>query len=94
MATVITLHLDSDLADQLAEEAKSRGLDLQRCAAQLIEEQLPSGKRGQSLKELFIAWAAEDANSSQSIAQGDEELRDLKLALNANRGSERKLFAE
>jgi hypothetical protein len=56
---------------------------------------LPAAERAKALRSLFASWDAEDeTDDPEEIARRQEEWEQLKQALNANRGSGRKLFTE
>ena len=91
----LTITLSDDLAGELRREAERRGVDPQRYAAQIITEHLPAAERARALRSLFDRWAAEDATDDPAeLGRRQAELDDLKQAINANRTSGRKPFAE
>jgi hypothetical protein len=91
----LTITLPDQLAGELRRGAERRGIEPQRYAAQLISEHLPAADRAKSLQSLFAVWAAEDATDDPAeIANRQAEWDELKRAINANRTSGRKPFAE
>ncbi|HZL37889.1 MAG TPA: hypothetical protein VFC78_21405 [Tepidisphaeraceae bacterium] len=91
----LTISLPDGLATALRREADRRGVEPRQCAAQIIEQHLPTAGRSDGLRKLFARWAAEDqTNDPAELEQRNAEWEQLKRALNANRTSGRKLFPE
>jgi len=92
----LTIQIDEDLARQLAREAGREGVDSQEYARRLIEEKvgrLKSTPPNSATLELLAQWDCEDAtDDAAEIARREEQLKELKMALNENRGSGRTPF--
>lgn len=92
----LTIEMDDELARRLATEALRQGIDSQEYARRLIEEKIghqePISSNRATL-ELFAQWDHEDATDDPAeIARREAELKELKKALNENRGSGRTPF--
>ncbi|HET6250443.1 MAG TPA: hypothetical protein VFE47_22335 [Tepidisphaeraceae bacterium] len=91
----LTLQLPDDVATRLELEAKRRGVMVGECLAQIVQERLPDANALNALSEMFAQWDREDATDDPAeIAARQAEWEELKKNLNANRGSQRKLFPE
>lgn len=91
----VTITLPDEVAGELQREAERRGIEPQHVAAEIIASHLPSSERARALQSLFAQWAAEDVTTDASeLDRRKAEWEEMKHALNANRSSGRKLFAE
>ena len=91
----VTINLPDGLVVELNDEARRHGVDAEQYAAQIIRENLPAAERAQAARALFAQWEAEDATDDPAeLARRAEEWEEFKRAMNANRGSGRKLFPE
>ena len=93
----LTIQIDEDIARRLASEAGREGVDSQEYARRLIEEKvgrLESKLPNRATLELLAQWDREDAtDDAAEIARREEQLEELKKALNENRGSGRTPFS-
>lgn len=91
----ITIHIPDELSAQLEDEARRRGVEPQQFAVEIIRDRLPPVDKAKALRSLFDQWAAEDATDDPAeIMRRREEWAQLKRALNENRTSGPKLFAD
>jgi len=89
----LTIRMDEELARRLATEARRQGVDSQEYARRLIEEKVgpreatPSNRRRWSSSPSGIARTR--PTTRPRSPRREEELKELKKALNENRGSGR-----
>ena len=92
----LMVQIDEELARKLATEARRLGVDPQEYARRLIEEKVGHAEPAHSNRatlDLLAQWDREDATDDPAeIARREEDLKQLKRALNENRGSGRTPF--
>ena len=89
---VIQLKLPAPLEERLKQEADRRGLTLDACVLQTLDQHLPpSGDRRSAALAMLEQWSNEDAAMSpEEFAQNENVLR----ALDEDRPSYRRLFTD
>jgi hypothetical protein len=84
----LTIKLTPDEEARLSVVAKQSGLDVAECARRLLIDHIPPIPPGQATLELLRAWREEEATGDpEEIRAAEEELQELKDALDANRAA-------
>ena len=90
----LTVNLPEDAASELRLEAARQGIDAPSYASQIIRAHLPAA-RAEAARALFAQWDADDATDDPvELSRRQSEWEELRSALNNNRTSGRRLFAE
>jgi hypothetical protein len=89
----LTIELPEQIGAELQREAQRQGMGADRYASQIIQQNLMAIERARSLRDLFEQWEREDeTDDPQELARRAAEWEELKRALNANRGTGRRLL--
>lgn len=90
-AMTIKLDLQPEIVGRLQGLAEASGSSVERYAARLIEEAIPSERHDALV--LLDSWQEEDATEdSEELARRREEWAELKTRLNEGHSSDRILF--
>ena len=89
----LTLELPPEVEGALAEEARQRGITLERLALDRLRQPTPGGvvpaaapKRGDAMLALFAQWDAEDeTDDPEELARRQRDSDELMASLAANR---------
>ena len=88
----MTIELSPEIENRLRSEAQRRGVGINECAQQLLNQVLPPKPMeqqqfpGQATIDLLNKWEADDwTDDPEELARRQQELEEFKAAMNRNR---------